>query len=234
MSWFNDLFIFIHSLFAWAISGAPESYPVLFLVVALGEIGFITPLIMEGVFLSVGIQVASGDLWALRLFLITLPAGEAGAAVVYWLARAGKAPILNIALRLLHIRGQQVEVVQHWLGRAGLWPVAFGRLIPGLIIPVSFISGVLRLPYPQFFGGVLLANIVWSAFFLAVGIALRLGIGGSHSSAESDLTAFTFGFGAIVAVALLSFPLYAFWRPKIIREEHKRTTPTAEERNTGR
>ncbi|MBI4328837.1 MAG: VTT domain-containing protein [Chloroflexi bacterium] len=234
MSWLDGLFILLHGLFTWAISGAPESYPVLFLVVALGEIGFVAPFIMEGLFLSVGIQVAGGDLWALRLFLITLPAGEAGAAVVYWLARAGKAPILHIALQLLHIRVQQVGLVQHWLRRAGLWPVAFGRLIPGLTIPVSFISGVLRLPYPQFFGGVLLANVVWSAFFLALGIALRLGIGGIQPSAENDLNAFKLGFGVIAAVVLFSSLLYAFWRPKIVREEHKQAKATTEERNTQR
>jgi membrane protein DedA with SNARE-associated domain len=218
----DSVFAFAHRVFAWAISGAPESYPALFLVVALGEIVAITPLVLEGLYLTAGINVAgASDVAVLQLYLTTLSGAEAGAAVVYWATRAGQRPILSFVLARLSLRNEQAQTMQSWLHRAGVWPVALGRLIPGLGIPISFLAGVLRLPYPQFFLGVLISNALWSTLFLAMGILLRLGVGGIQPNNQHDVDAFKIGVLIIAFLTLGAFLVYLVRRP---RSAHRSST----------
>jgi membrane protein DedA with SNARE-associated domain len=193
---------------------------VLFLVITVGEVIAVAPLILEALYLTVGIHVAGGsDLWTLGLLFVIIPATELGAASVYWVGRAGRGPIAKFIFPLLRIERKQVHVIQRWMYRAGPWPIALGRAIPGFVIPISFLCGVLHVPYKRFFMGVLIQSVGWAVFFIVLGAGIRITIGEPGPNDQLNVEAFKIGLVVLLAIGVGGFLAYLKWGPKGSKEK---------------
>ena len=211
----DDLFASLHDVFNWVIVGAPASLFVLFVAITIGEIIAIAPLILEALYLTIGIQVAGGsDIWTLGLLFVVVPATQLGAAIVYWVGRVGQGPIAKFIFPLLRIERKQIQVIQRWMTKAGPWPIALGRCIPGFIIPISFLCGVLHVPYKRFFMGVFIQSLLWASFFILLGAGIRVVLGEPGPNYQLNVTAFKIGLVVLLVIGIGGFLGYLKWGPK--------------------
>jgi membrane protein DedA with SNARE-associated domain len=92
----------------------------------------------------------------------------------------GSACNLTISRRygrpLIQRFGKYVGVTEEKLVRAegifkrwGPWAIIIGRLIPGMRIVLSALSGILNVPYRVFIPCVLISASIWAAIFLEIG-----------------------------------------------------------------
>jgi membrane protein DedA with SNARE-associated domain len=71
--------------------------------------------------------------------------------------------------------------------RWGPWAIILGRLIPGMRIVLSALSGILDVPYRVFIPCVLISASIWAAIFLEVGRVLGPSVGNLFSLFPAQL-----------------------------------------------
>lgn len=109
--------------------------------------------------------------------------------------------------------------VERYFSEYGVWAVAIGRFAPGVRTVNTFAAGMSRMPFPRFFGAILLAAAVWSALVPALGFAF----GGSLELVRRSL-------GVVGIVALILFVglvVFSYRRMvrRLSREERFRRHP---------
>jgi membrane-associated protein len=167
----------------------------LFLVVAIGEIGFAAPAILEATFLAAGVRLAHGDPDLVSLFAVTIPASMLGASALYWPSRAAQGPLFGLVSRLPWIGHERWERARVRIQGASAPTVALLRLLPGFLVPVTVVSGASRLRYRTFVAGVALSDLIWNGTFLALGVIMgRL--------FPQEQRAHAFWWGALIALLL--------------------------------
>ena len=143
---------------------------IVFVFQALREMGVTFPGMMQGMLIYAGFQLtSSGELVILPLLVAVFLGSIFGSVLIYSVARFW-------GVRLSSRFGKRLGRAQGLMGRArtkleraGLIPVFIGRLIPGLMIPTSLVSGSMRLPAGKFVAGVVLSLIVWAGVFIGLG-----------------------------------------------------------------
>ncbi|MBI3953030.1 MAG: VTT domain-containing protein [Chloroflexi bacterium] len=199
---------FLEAVFRLVETGlsTPGGLAALFVIVTVGEAGFATPVILEGVFLTAGIHLAHGSPNQVFLFALTVPASIAGASAVYWSSRSVRAPFHRLLVKLPGLSAGRLERASERARGASAPTVALLRLLPGLLVPVSIVAGASRLPFRTFVVGVALSDLVWNGTFLALGTVMgRLfpREQAAHAFWWGALIGITVGLGLAVAAWLV-------------------------------
>lgn len=166
-------------------------------IVVIGEVGFATPVLLEGIFLTAGIHLSQGRADLLPLFGVTISASILGASLVYSAGGALHGPIAWLTKMAPWSSREQLESLQGRIAGASLAMVATLRLLPAMLVPVSLASGLFKLPWGTFALGVALSDLVWNSTFLALGLIL-----GKAFPKEEAVSAFWWGVGIAAALML--------------------------------
>ncbi len=163
-----------------ASQGDTWSLVVLFLVLILGEFGVPFPLLIEIFLFFVGYQMSNGQPVNLIPLLIVLYLGRiVGASLVYWLAYSLGAPFANwVGKYFKSVQNVQKKInnLKEKLDYKYFFAVAAGRMIPGLMVPISLASGLLKLRYRFFIVCVILSTLMWDGLFIGSGFIFSYGL----------------------------------------------------------
>ncbi len=112
---------------------------------------------------------ASTPLLAVLPALLTVTAAVVcGSLLLYALTRRFRERVRRLG-RLIHLDEQRQNRMERWIGRHGAWVIIPGRLIPGLRIPTTVVTGFFNLPVRVFVPMVSVAAVVWGSLYLALG-----------------------------------------------------------------
>ena len=127
----------------------------------------------ELVLLAAGLLIATGGLSPYAFIPLALLACTGGAMLAFtWAGIVGNHGLEAIARRLHGSRAlQRVQTRVHAAGPLG---IATTRLIPGLRIYTTLVSGALHISRRTFLLGVLLATTLWIAVFITLGALVGL------------------------------------------------------------
>ncbi len=157
-------------------SGAttPLGLAIIFFLVALGEIGIPTPIIIEGSFLAVGVRLGHGMWLGFLLLGVTAVASLLGASIVYWLGMRGSGSLYRVRWFRKRIDPETVASAMRKLSQTSALTFAFVRFIPGLLLPASLAAGASRMRFRTFALGVLLSDLVWNGSMFMLGTVMGM------------------------------------------------------------
>ena len=185
---------------------ADYGYLAIFLLMLVEEAGVPLPLPNEVALMYVGYLAYKGELNpAIAALVATLGAAN-GSAILYTLARRGGRPLLHRYGRLIHVDDQKLDRAEAWVVRFGALGVLLIRLTPGLRIASTAITGILRVPYRVVVAGVVGASLIWSFFWVYLGLWL------GDRWEEGARTFERFGrYGVLTVVAVVAVALLVRW-----------------------
>ncbi len=201
-----------HGFFRLASQGltSPAGLGILFVLVAVGEIGVPTPVVIESAFLAAGVALFHRPMHIVALFTVTAIASVVGASGVYWVGVKGTG-LFNLRKRVSsRLPEERTASLLARLSRTSILTIALLRLVPGLLLPVSLLAGAVRVPYRTFAAGVVVADLLWNSSFLALGAILK-----HLLPNEKPHTVFWLGVAmavGVAAAALLSRALFLRWK----------------------
>ncbi len=166
MSYFTDLGGSLLALFA------TYKYPTLIILLMVEEAGLPLPLPGDLLVMYAGSLFAQGEASASLSILATFLGVVAGSSFLYWLMSRQGRPLLHKYGRYLHLKPERVLQMEGWYRRHGAWVIPFGRLIPGLRIPTTIVSGLAGVPYRTFGPLNALSAAFWSGFYFYLGAIL--------------------------------------------------------------
>ncbi len=138
-----------------------------FLSQTLKEMGIPTFGLMHSMMIYAGYKIAMGDvLWGTSIILTAMLSSLAGAFIVYQIARSKGSlwvkylPVLDSA---------SFEKASKLLSCCSIPAVTLGRLLPGMMLPVSLVAGLMHFPLLSFMAGVFVQLCLWVLCFLFLG-----------------------------------------------------------------
>jgi membrane protein DedA with SNARE-associated domain len=140
------------------------------LIFLLEESGVPMPLPGDLVLIWAGYRISSGQSHLLAVVLLVELPTLIGASVLYWLASKGGRPLLIRFGRFLHLDGAKLARAEGWMCRNATRAIILGRIVPGLRIVTPLAAGAFRVPYRTFLPALAGGALVYSVFWLAVGI----------------------------------------------------------------
>jgi membrane protein DedA with SNARE-associated domain len=155
----------------------PKIAIILFLLCAIGEVGFALPYILETIWLMAGYQLSQGNLSPLDILYIWLIAQagrQTGNIGLYYSGMVGMIPLRKLYRKYIQPRLPKKQIlppglIKH-LTNPSPFSVAVSRLI-GLRIPAAVTMGA-RHQLSHLSLGVLLSSIVWDSVYLILGVTV--------------------------------------------------------------
>lgn len=148
------------------------SHPLLFLlvvpVVVISEFGMPFPIFQETVLVFAGYKVAGGSFLHLYLILLTIFGSLIGSSMLYFLSKYFGEKVLS-RYGFYRTTRDQIETSLVRYKKWEAFTIAGLRLIPGLYIPTTIVSGLLEIPYAKFATGVLISLLIYNLIFFAIG-----------------------------------------------------------------
>jgi hypothetical protein len=155
----------------------PRMAVLLLVICAIGEAGLTVPLLLETIWMTVGLNFYNGNLtfWhMLGLWCSAQVGRQIGAVVLYRIGRFGL-PALTKFYHFIHLD----RIFNKLMSRAGAvnrinlaspFSVAFGRLV-GMRIPMTLVLAAKKKPWILALG-VCMASVIFDGLFICVGIIL--------------------------------------------------------------
>ncbi|TAK34056.1 MAG: DedA family protein [Chloroflexota bacterium] len=147
-------------------------YLALFVLLLLEESGVPLPLPGDSVMMFAGYSVSTARISFLPAFVCMEVATLIGASILRWIGQRGGRPLILRYGHYVHLDEQKLARVEAWFVQRGSTAILLGRLIPGLRMPTSLISGIFAIPYPIFLLNVAIGSSLYILFFMALGIVL--------------------------------------------------------------
>jgi membrane protein DedA with SNARE-associated domain len=141
-----------------------------------------------------------------------------GAAVAYYIGRAGGRPLLLRYGKYILISHTELERAEHWFARYGQITVMFSRVLPVVRTYFSFPAGAARMDFSKFVLYTFIGSLPWSIALAWVGAVL----GEHHSQLDSIFHVLNY---IIVAAILLAAGWYVYTHLR--RRAKAPTTPVS-------
>jgi membrane protein DedA with SNARE-associated domain len=173
ISWFNDL---LAALLVIVSQGDMRALVVLLLMSALTEMGIPFPFVVDSVLVVAGYQ---NGLWSLpvgKIVLFLILGRLIGAAVIYWLSRYLGVRFINWVVKRFPKLLTGMTWLNTKLSRRAPLAIAIARLTPGILTSSSIAAGCIRMSFPQFMLGIILASIIADASLLLLGFSTGYGL----------------------------------------------------------
>lgn len=135
------------------------------------ELGVPMPLPNELVLAWAGYLVGRGDINIWGVLSAAMAADQAGSLLFYIVIRTGGRALVERYGKWILLTRARLGLAEAWVARVGPLAYFVGRIVPFLRIYSSGAAGLLRLPYGTVLPVGLLASLVWTAGFLALGMA---------------------------------------------------------------
>ncbi len=152
----------------------PKIAAILFILCAIGEVGFALPYVLETMWLLAGYNVAQGTLHPLDLlymWLIAQAGRQTGSLALYYSSMLGMIPIRKFYRKYIESRIPKKLTVPPSIAKSLSNPspfsISMGRLI-GLRIPMAVTMSV-KQKLSTLVLAVLLSSIVWDGIYLILG-----------------------------------------------------------------
>jgi len=145
-------------------------YTGIFFFMALHSCIFIVP--SEVVMAFSGYLVSTGRFSFFPVVLVATIGNIFGASFIYWLShKGGRALILKYDRFFLVSQGELQKVEKFFL-RFGIWAIPIGRCIPILAGLISIPAGLAKVKYWKFVALTFLGAVIWNTFLTFIGYKL--------------------------------------------------------------
>ena len=163
---------------------------------------------MQAVLVFAGYRMTQGTpLSVVPLLCVAVLGSLSGANAIYWMSRFAGGRLLTGPSRWGIFKHRWLLRAQTIAEKQGSVAIATGRLIPGLLMPVSVAAGALKVPWARFTAGVGLSELIWVAPLVAIGVIA------GHTARSLDWTTKTYpkAIALIALVVGLYFIARFFW-----------------------
>lgn len=141
-------------------------YPLLFLLLLAGVIGF--PIPDEGVLLAAGALIAKGVMSGLPSFCCSVFAVLLGSMINYHIALTGKRKLLRFGKKWgFSIKRWKRSIL--FVHKYGVWSIPFSYFIPGVRMGVSYSAGVLHIGFRDYVLFSFIGSLIWVGIYLFLG-----------------------------------------------------------------
>ena len=155
--------------------GSPVVLLTLVGISAITDMGITTLAVIDAVLLYVGYQSGPWSLQALLVVLAMTTGRMLGASVIYWLSRRLGRRFADWLGRRLPALRNRLKTITGRLGVHQSLALVIARFTPGLLLPASVASGMLRVSYESFLFGIALYSVIADVGLLLVGYLGRRG-----------------------------------------------------------
>jgi membrane protein DedA with SNARE-associated domain len=146
--------------------------PTLFIVTLIEESGVPIPTPADTLMVLAGSQFAGNVRHALLAVGVSSLAVLIGSSILFFIMHQGGRPLLVKYGRYLHLSESNLQSMEGWFVRYGRWTIIVARLIPGLRIVVTVIAGISGMSYADYLPPAIIAAVVWSVAYYALGALL--------------------------------------------------------------
>ena len=193
----------------------------LFVLLVIEEAGVLLPLPGDLFIVYFGYRASrSSTPWlaALPALLVVVAAACCGSLLLYTLTRRFRDRVRRLG-RFIHLDERRLNWMERWLRSHGAWVIIPGRLIPGLRVPTTAVSGLFAIPVERFVPAVAVAALIWGALYLAIGavgrtLLSRL-VGLRHGELIPDLPEPLIVALAVLVVAVAVVAVYRRWPARL-------------------
>ena len=159
---------FILNLIAWG------GYVGIFILMTLENV--FPPIPSEVIMGFGGMAVARGDMDMTPLLIVATLGTTAGNMVWYgigrWIGIARLKPFVDRYGRWLTLTWDEVEQLNRFFNRHGLWVVFFFRFLPTFRTMISLPAGMAKMAMPRFLLATFVGSAIWNAVLAYAGLLL--------------------------------------------------------------
>ena len=159
---------FILNLIAWG------GYIGIFILMTLENV--FPPIPSEVIMGLGGMAVARGDMDMTPLLIVATLGTTAGNMVWYgigrWIGIARLKPFVDRYGRWLTLTWDEVEQLNRFFNRHGLWVVFFFRFLPTFRTMISLPAGMAKMGMPRFLAATFVGSAIWNAVLAYAGLLL--------------------------------------------------------------
>lgn len=179
-------------------------YPLLLLVSTIEGTGMPGPI--ELFFVAAGVLIGRGEMSLTLVWLVVTFGNVLGNLIGYGIGRVGGRPLLDRAIRMLHIPPQAMQRVEDWFVRYGLFAQAISRWIGVTRTPAILSAGVVRSPLLPYLVGSIIGDGIWALFWSLLGMGIGKGVTSllEHRAGLIETV--------VVVVILLAAATVVWWR----------------------
>ncbi len=173
-------------------------YPLLLLVSTIEGTGMPGPI--ELFFVAAGVLIGRGEMSLTLVWLVVTVGNVLGNAIGYGVGRMGGRPLLDRAIRILHIPPQAMERIEDWFAHYGLFAQAISRWIGVTRTPAILGAGVVRAPLLPYLVGSVIGDGVWALFWSLLGMGIGKGVASLLEHGAGLITIVVVGVAAVAAI----------------------------------
>jgi membrane protein DedA with SNARE-associated domain len=183
----------------------------LFLIVMLESGGL--PLPGETALVAAGVFASRGELNIVEVIAVAAAAAIVGDNIGYWIGRTGGRKLLQRWKLLSRWSAGVLPWAEGFFHRHGPKTIFIGRFFSILRVTAAWMAGVSRMPWWKFVVWNAAGGICWAAL---VGlVAYYLGQAAADAIGRYGLI----GGAALVALAVIGFVAFHFWKKRLLRAE---------------
>jgi membrane protein DedA with SNARE-associated domain len=185
---------------------ADYGYFAIFVLMLVEEAGIPLPLPNEVALMYVGYLAWQGQLNPILAALSATAGAACGSAILYTLALRGGRRLIHRFGKFIHVTDARIDQAERWVARYGMISIPIARLTPGLRIATTIVAGVLRVPYRVVVVSVVGVSLVWSFFWVYLGVAF-----GERWEEAAQTFERAGRIGIVVVVAVVALVLLGRW-----------------------
>lgn len=145
----------------------------IFGVTLVGEAGIPFPLVLSGLLIFGGVLIGQGyESYGIALMVCSVLGSLMGALTVYWSSRRLGRPMITRLWRRAGLREEWLAQAEGRVASTNLLKVGVARLMPGMTLPVTVVSGLTKLSWRRFAGAVTFSELAWVGLFTSAGFLM--------------------------------------------------------------
>jgi membrane protein DedA with SNARE-associated domain len=149
-----------------------NQYLALFVFIFVEECGIPLPVPGDTLVAYSGYLATQGRSNPLLVISVATVATAGGSSILYWIAyHFGHRFVIKYG-RFIHLSEKRVNQVGGWFKKYGALAIVLGRLIPGMRVPTTVMSGVFEVPYRVFVPATFVAAAIWAGIYFTLGYVL--------------------------------------------------------------
>jgi membrane protein DedA with SNARE-associated domain len=147
-------------------------FATILVLLTIEEAGIPLPLPGDTLLVLAGIQHGHNIVFSILIIACAAIAVIAGSSVLFFVMHRSGRPLLEKYGKVLHISEKRLNQMEAWFLHRGQVAIVAGRLIPGLRIPTTIMSGLSDMPYRTYLAAASIAAVLWATIYFLLGVVL--------------------------------------------------------------
>jgi len=147
----------------------PLGFVLLFIVVAITDIGIPLPLVIDSLVILTVYNSGPLSLSVLTIILVLLAGRQLGSGVLFVITRKLRSRLIPWLSKKFSSFSIRLESLNCKLEHKETMAIIAGRLTPGLLQITTIAAGSLRVKYKQFFSGVAISSLLYDGVLILIG-----------------------------------------------------------------